>query len=189
MKQINLKQNISLTFEDNLQDSMKQRKNILKISNQAEIYYLNSDLILYVEADGNYCDIHLTDGDVLKTVGFQRAEVARMIDTQLLTEDASKFALVGKHFLVNITHIQYINASQQQLIFDVNHFSTCQKKAIKISVNALRNLRLSLDEVVVIAPKTYNSLSATNNGFVNHIMTKPVFKNYDIDEDEVMILG
>ena len=69
MKQINLKQNISLTFEDNLQDSMKQRKNILKISNQTEIYYLNSDLILYVEADGNYCDIHLTDGDVLKTVG------------------------------------------------------------------------------------------------------------------------
>ena len=65
MKQINLKQNISLTFEDNLQDSMKQRKNILKISNQTEIYYLNSDLILYVEADGNYCDIHLTDGDVL----------------------------------------------------------------------------------------------------------------------------
>lgn len=157
MKQINLKQNISLTFEDNLQDSMKQRKNILKISNQTEIYYLNSDLILYVEADGNYCDIHLTDGDVLKTVGFQRAEVARMIDTQLLTEDASKFALVGKRFLVNITHIQYINASQQQLIFDINHFGTCQKKAIKISVNALRNLRLSLDEVVVIAPKTYNS--------------------------------
>lgn len=189
MKQINLKQNISLTFEDNLQDSMKQRKNILKISNQTEIYYLNSDLILYVEADGNYCDIHLTDGDVLKTVGFQRAEVARMIDTQLLTEDASKFALVGKRFLVNITHIQYINASQQQLIFDINHFGTCQKKAIKISVNALRNLRLSLDEVVVIAPKTYNSLSATNNGFVNHIMTKPVVKNYDIDEDEVMILG
>lgn len=189
MKQIKLKQDISLTLEDNIHESMKQRKSILKISNQVEIYYLNSDLILYVEADGNYCDIHLTDGDVLKTVGFQRAEVARMIDAQLQSDEASKFALVGKRFLINLEHIQYINPSQQNLTFDINHHGTCQKKAIRISVNALKNLRLSLDEMSVAIPRAYNSVAASHNGFVNHIITKPVVKNYDIEEDDVMILG
>lgn len=189
MKQINLNQSLSLTLDDI--PSMKQTNKTLKASNQSEVYYLNSDLILYVEADGNYCNIHLTDGDILKTVGFQRAEIARMIESQLSSDVVCKFALVGKSFLVNIEHIMYINATRQQLIFDVNHADSCKKQTIKASVNALRNLREVLDEASnTLIAKVTHSIECKPKGFVNHISTsKPIIRNYDINEDEVMLLG
>ena len=145
MKKLNFNQKISFTIED-IPTTIKQETKILKVGNQSEIYYLNSDLILYIEADGNYCDIHLVDGDVLKTVGFQRAEIARMMDVQLATDVACNFALIGRSYLVNLSHIMYINAPQQCLMFDVNYVDSCMKKSIKVSVNALRSLRVLLEE-------------------------------------------
>lgn len=171
--------------------TMKPINKTLKVSNQSEVYYLNSDLILYLEADGNYCDIHLTDGDILKTIGFQRAEIARMMESQLSTEVVCKFALVGKSFLVNTEHIMYINATRQQLLFDVNQPDSCQKKTIKASINALRNLRNALEESTnILTAKVTHTIECKPKGFVNHIATtKPTVRNYDIDDDEVMILG
>ena len=190
MKRINFNQKISFTIED-MPTTMKQDKKTLKVSNQSEIYYLNSDLILYIEADGNYCDIHLVDGDVLKTVGFQRSEIARMMDVQLESDVACNFALIGRSYLVNLSHIMYINAPQQCLMFDVNYADSCTKKSIKVSVNALRNLRVSLEEMPQRrALRASQYVEAANRGFVEHIAKqKIVVKNYDIDEDEVLVLG
>lgn len=190
MKRINFNQKISFTIED-MSTTMKQDKKTLKVSNQSEIYYLNSDLILYIEADGNYCDIHLVDGDVLKTVGFQRSEIARMMDVQLESDAASNFALIGRSYLVNLSHIMYINALQQCLMFDVNHADSCTKKSIKVSVNALRSLRTLLEEAPQRrALRASQYVEAANRGFVEHIAKqKVVVKDYDIDDDEVLILG
>ena len=190
MKRINFNQKISFTIED-MSTTMKQDKKTLKVSNQSEIYYLNSDLILYIEADGNYCDIHLVDGDVLKTVGFQRAEIARMMDVQLDADVACNFALIGRSHLVNLSHIMYINAPQQCLMFDVNHIDSCSKKSIKVSVNALRSLRTLLEEAPQRrALRASQYVEMANRGFVEHIAKqKVVVKDYDIDDDEVLILG
>lgn len=190
MKQFNLNQKISFTIED-IPNSMKQQNKILKIGNQTEIYYLNSDSILYIEADGNYCNIHLVDGDVLKTIGFQRAEIARMMDAQLPLYEVSNFALIGRSYLVNLSHIMYINAPQQCLMFDVNHPDSCCKKSIKVSVNALRSLRISLEEMPQKrALRASQSVDITNRGFIGHIDSqRVVLKDYDIDEDEILILG
>ena len=190
MKHLNFNHKISLSIED-IPNSMRQLNKILKIGNQTEIYYLNSDSILYIEADGNYCNIHLVDGDVLKTVGFQRAEIARMMDSQLALDVVCNFALIGRSYLINLSHIMYINAPQQCLMFDVNHPDSCCKKSIKVSVNALRNLRSSLEEIPQKrALRASHCVDITNRGFVGHMESQKVLlKNYDIDEDEVLILG
>jgi len=191
-----LKLNVSLTQQiavsvSGSKPKMTTKKKILEISNQNEVYYLHPETILYVEADGNYCDIHLTDGDVLETVSFQRAEIARKIDTQLPREVASMFSLLGKPYLVNIEHIMHINAQRQQLTFDINQPGTCKKKSIKATPTALRNLRQALDEPIIVSlPKTQKERKV-NGGFANYMTTSSSKKNknYDIEDDEVMILG
>ena len=170
---------------------MRLKNRTLEISNQNEVYYLQPETILYVVADGNYCDIHLTDGDVLETVGFQRAEIARRIDTQLSRDLARRFALVGKPYLVNVERIMYINATKQQLVFDVNHPGTCRKKSLKASTGALRALRQALDNNGVEASKDEPIASTVriNGGFSNYLASQATERSYDIEDDEVMVLG
>lgn len=137
---VNQEIKIGINNRENIQ-TMKQKGKYLELSNQNEVYYLNPENLLYVKADGNYCDIHLTDGDVLETLSFQRAEIARKIEEQLNYSQASKFSLIGRSYLVNIEHIMYINAVKQQLTFDINLPGQCKKKTIKASTGALRALR------------------------------------------------
>lgn len=169
---------------------MKAKNRILEISNQNEAYYLRPDNILYVVADGNYCDIHLTDGDVLETVSFQRAEIARKIDTQLSRDLASNFSLVGKSYLVNIEHIMHINAQHQQLTFDINMPDTCKKKAIKATSNALRNLRQALEETSAAGIMATTSERRVNGGFAQYLSSESAKDvDYEIGDDDVMMLG
>ena len=197
MKSKNREQsNINVTLTEQITMSvgivnkdMRQRNKILEISNQNEVYYLQPQTILYVEADGNYCDIHLTDGDVLETVCFQRAEIARKIEMQLTVDLVRMFSLVGKSFLVNIDHIMHINVHKQQLTFDTSHPGTCKKKSIKVSANALRSLRQALNkpQARVLQKQSDRMIKG---GFTNYITSSASCdKNYDIEEDEVLMLG
>lgn len=163
----------------------------LEICNQDEAYYLRPENILYVKADGNYCDIHLTDGDVLESVSCQRAEIARMIDTQLPSCLSQKFALLGRSYLVNVEHIMYVNAGKQTLAFDINQPGMCKKQTIKISTEALRNLRISLEGLfnVMQSSNMMETGGAINGGFTDYMATPQKEKNYDTQEDEVKILG
>lgn len=56
---------------------------MLTIKNKSEILFLRLDDILYIQADGNYCNIYLADGGVINTLTYQRAEIARMMEEQL----------------------------------------------------------------------------------------------------------
>ena len=56
---------------------------VLTIKNKSEVLYLPLSNILYVQADGNYCNIYLADGGVLNTLTYQRAEIAKMMDEQI----------------------------------------------------------------------------------------------------------
>ena len=71
----------------------------LVVRNKSEVLYLCLDSILYVQADGNYCNIFLTDGGVINTLTYQRAEIARMIERQHPTVWRRSFALLGRSYL------------------------------------------------------------------------------------------
>ena len=118
-------------------DKNKMKKYLLTIKNKSEVLYLPTDRILYIQADGNYCDIYLTDCDVINTLTYQRAEIARMMDEQLPAEVRRRFMLLGRSYMVNADYVLRIQPSKQQLTFGVNIFGTTKKVTIKATAKAL----------------------------------------------------
>ena len=118
---------------------------VLTIRNKSEVFYLKLDNILFIQADGNYCNVYLADGSVINTLTYQRAEIAKMMDEQL-TEDVRKhFSLLGRSYLVNTDFVLRIQPSKQLLTFRVNKFGTTKKICIKATAKALCNLMDEID--------------------------------------------
>ena len=126
------------------------KDNSLIISNKSEVLYLRLDQILYIQADGNYCDIHLVDGSVLNTLTYQRAEIARMIHEQVSEECSRQFVMLGKSYLVNINYVLRVQPSRQQLTFSVNKFGTICKINLKATRKALNQLITEIEEVATM---------------------------------------
>ena len=112
----------------------------LTIKNKSEVLYLRLSNILYIQADGNYCDIYLADGGVLNTLTYQRAEIAKMMDEQIPEGIRKRFVLVGKSYMVNTDYVLRIQPSKQLLTFMVNLFGTTRKVTIKVTTKALTKL-------------------------------------------------
>ena len=113
---------------------------VLTIKNKSEVLYLHLSNILYIQADGNYCDIYLADGGVLNTLTYQRAEIAKMMDEQIPEDIRKRFVLVGKSYMVNTDYVLRIQPSKQLLTFMVNLFGTTRKVTIKVTTKALTKL-------------------------------------------------
>lgn len=124
---------------------MKQQT-VLKIKNKSEILYLRLDSILYIQADGNYCNIYLTDGGVISTLTYQRAEIARLMEEQLPAEICKQFVLVGRSYMVNTNYVLRIQPSRHILTFGVNIFGTTKKISIKATSKALDMLALEMEK-------------------------------------------
>ena len=122
------------------------KKEILTIKNKSEVLYLPIDVILYVQADGNYCNVYLTDGDVINTLTYQRAEIAMMMDEQLPAEIRSRFMLLGRSYMVNTNYVLRIQPSKQQLTFGVNIFGTTKKVTLKATTKALDQLAADMEK-------------------------------------------
>lgn len=112
----------------------------LTIKNKSEVLYLCMNSILYIQADGNYCDIYLADGGVLNTLTYQRAEIAKMMDEQIPENIRKRFVLVGKSYMVNTEYVLRIQPSKQLLTFMINQFGTTRKVTIKVTTKALNKL-------------------------------------------------
>lgn len=125
---------------------------ILTIKNKSEVLYLRLDNILYIQADGNYCDIYLADGGVINTLTYQRAEIARMMDEQLEAEDRKKFALLGRAYMVNTDYVLRIQPNKQVLTFRVNRFGTTRKMTIKATAKALTALAEEMENSAFRTP-------------------------------------
>ena len=124
---------------------MKQQT-VLKIKNKSEILYLRLDSILYIQADGNYCNIYLTDGGVISTLTYQRAEIARLMEEQLPAVIRKQFVLVGRSYMVNTNYVLRIQPSRHILTFGVNIFGTTKKISIKATSKALDMLALEMEK-------------------------------------------
>lgn len=124
---------------------MKQQT-VLKIKNKSEMLYLRLDSILYIQADGNYCNIYLTDGGVISTLTYQRAEIARLMEEQLPAEIRKQFVLVGRSYMVNTNYVLRIQPSRHILTFGINIFGTTKKISIKATSKALDMLTLEMEK-------------------------------------------
>jgi len=116
------------------------REEILTIKNKCEAIYLKLDNILYIQADGNYSNIYLTDGSAIKALSYQRAELVRMMEEQLPEESRQRFAPLGRSYTVNTDYVLRIRPGKQLLTFCVNNFGTIHKVSIKATSKALAAL-------------------------------------------------
>ena len=119
---------------------------MLTIKNKSEILFLRLDDILYIQADGNYCNIYLADGGVINTLTYQRAEMARMLEEQLSKEALSRFALLGRSYLVNTDYVLRIQPGKQLLTFRVNKFGSTKKISIKATTKALQEIKCFIEK-------------------------------------------
>lgn len=170
---------------------MRQKNRVLTISNKFESYYLDPRNVLYVKADGNYCNIQLIDGDELKSIGFQRAEIARLIMETLSPEFRRMFAEVGRQYIVNLDHIMFINPQSRTLAFDINSPGTCKKFTIEASVDSLRALRDVIEDINQprVREAGNHARKPKNGGFTEYIDNRNNEINYNITDDEILILG
>ena len=119
---------------------------MLTIKNKSEILFLRLDDILYIQADGNYCNIYLADGGVINTLTYQRAEMARMLEEQLSKEALSRFALLGRSYLVNTDYVLRIQPGKQLLTFRVNKLGSTKKISIKATTKALQEIECFIEK-------------------------------------------
>ena len=123
-----------------------KKSEVLIIKNKSEVLYLQLHDILYIQADGNYCNINLADGGVINTLTYQRAELARMLEEQLPNDVIGRFALLGRSYLVNTDYVLRIQPSKQLLTFSVNKYGTIKKVSIKATAKALQQLEIFMEK-------------------------------------------
>ncbi len=116
----------------------------LIVKNKSEVIFLQLDRILFIQADGNYCNIFFADGGVINTLTYQRAEIARMMEEQCPEIRENSFAFLGRSYLINTDYVLRIQPSKQLLTFSVNRFGTCKKTYIKATTKALNLLMMEM---------------------------------------------
>ena len=108
----------------------------LYINTRDELLRLDCSKVVYMEGDGNYTNIILSNK--LKTsVCMNLAEMQRLISVTL-NDRAATFARIGKRFIINVKYIYRIQPSQQSLTLTNGETFAYQ---LKISKEALRQLK------------------------------------------------
>ncbi len=111
----------------------------LKISTSAGLFRVPTEDIGYIEASGNYCDVHLFNGDVV-TMTFQLHYFVEAL-SQLKEQF---FVRVGKSLIVNKNYVYFINVTSQDLKLMDHRMN--QKFKLKASKEALKELKTVLEQ-------------------------------------------
>lgn len=111
----------------------------LKISTSVGLFRVPTEDIAYIEASGNYCDVHLFNGEAV-TMTFQLHYFVEAL-SQLRQ---NFFVRVGKSLIVNKNFVYSINITSQDLkLMDHRMNQTFRLKASK---EALKELRTILEQ-------------------------------------------
>lgn len=108
----------------------------LYFNSRDELYRIDMQTIVYMEADGNYTHIILRNqmrGTICISL-MQMQEILR----EKMKEHAASFARIGKRHIINLQYVYHINSSKQQLTLS-DGLSFCNN--ISLSKDALRNLK------------------------------------------------
>ncbi|MGN0187359.1 MAG: LytTR family transcriptional regulator DNA-binding domain-containing protein [Paludibacteraceae bacterium] len=108
----------------------------LLIHTSTEAYSFQPAQITCIEADGNYCNLHLANGNIY-LLTFQLGYIEAMIKEQLAYTNHS-FVRVGKSLIINMDELLCINLPRQTL--EMNSPSASDKYVFKASKEALKKL-------------------------------------------------
>ena len=133
---------------------MKQK---LLIHSSSEAFNLTPERIVYFMADGNYSNVHLSDGNEF-LLSFQLGQIENIIREQLSYTHHS-FVRVGKSLIVNTERILHINLQKQVLMMESENDDkvvlSASREALKKMMNMLieSNQKSTIKSVTINAPK------------------------------------
>ena len=130
-------------------------KEKLLIHTVNEAYSFQPDQVICIEADGNYCNLHLSNGNEY-LLSFQLGQVESIIKEQLSYTNHS-FVRVGKSLIVNMDELICVNITKQTL--EMN-----QPSGEKLLFNASREALKKLMNLLIVNKK---------NGMVRSINMRP----------------
>lgn len=110
-------------------------KEKLLIHTVNEAYSFNPNQIICIEADGNYSNLHLSNGNEY-LLSFQLGQVESIIKEQLSYSNYS-FVRVGKSIIINMDELICVNITKQTL--EMNQLSG-EKLLFNASREALKKL-------------------------------------------------
>lgn len=110
----------------------------LRIATSSELVRIAVDEIVYIIADGNYCDIMLTSGLTHKMT-FQ----LHYFEDYFQTQGIDAFSRVGRSLIVNKKHIRVINVTDRVIKFGGHTISdkVPQLRMNKLGRDSLRELK------------------------------------------------
>lgn len=112
------------------------RTRYLFLNSRDEFYRVDISKLVYFEAEGNYTDFVLANGQK-GVVGVNLAKMQAVL-TQSLKENASIFARIGKRYIINLNYLYRIETLRQRLtLSDGDRFAF----QLSVSKEALKKLK------------------------------------------------
>ena len=113
----------------------------LILNSRDELLRIDISRIVYFEADGNYTNIYLCN-KLKGTVCMNLARMQQALTLQL-REKATRFARIGKSYIVNLNYVYSIQMLKQRLVLSDQLTFAFQISVSKEALKALRELFLN----------------------------------------------
>ncbi|MDE6842155.1 MAG: LytTR family transcriptional regulator DNA-binding domain-containing protein [Muribaculaceae bacterium] len=115
----------------------------LKISTASELVRVAADEIVYILADGNYCDLVLSNGSTLNMT-FQ----LHYFEEYFARLKNNTFTRVGRSLIVNKRHIRVVNVPRRLIKFGGHTVSTSLPvlRMDKLGRDSLKELKKEMDD-------------------------------------------
>ncbi len=111
----------------------------IRISTSTELFRVKTEDIVYIKADGNYCDIYLYNMQHY-TMTFK----LQYFEEAFKKLQDSPFARVGRSFIINKDYVFVINTTNQELILSGDRLM--EFIHIKTSKEALKEFKVYMEK-------------------------------------------
>lgn len=112
----------------------------LFLNSRDELLRIDISRIVYFEADGNYTNIYMCNK--LKGTVCMNLSCMQQALTAQLKDKATRFARVGKSYIINLTYVYSIQVLKQRLVLSDQLTFAFQISISKEALKALRDLFL-----------------------------------------------
>jgi len=112
----------------------------LLLNSRDELLRIDISNIVYFEADGNYTNVYLCN-KLKGTVCMNLSRMQQALTAQL-KDKATRFARIGKSYIINLNYVYSIQILKQRLILSDQSTFAFQVSVSKEALKALRDLFL-----------------------------------------------
>jgi DNA-binding LytR/AlgR family response regulator len=155
-------------------------KEKLLIHTVNEAYSFQPDQVICIEADGNYCNLHLSNGNEY-LLSFQLGQVESIIKEQLSYTNHS-FVRVGKSLIINMDELICVNITKQTLEMNQPSGEKMLFNASREALKKLMNLLIENKKNGMVRSINMRTIHAKGSGLLRG------HKQTMIDDNDVRVI-